>query len=236
MKHLILLASLLALVACDNSSSSRGPVTPPSPVPPPNASFDISAVNLTTAQPLSPLAVLIHDDSMQAFIIGQPASAGLEQLAESGNNSDLLAELDSSAEASGSAVLSPGTGETITLELPSDSTSGLQLTIVAMLVNTNDAITAVNGLNIASIGVGESMVIYGASYDSGTEANTETAATIPGPAGGGEGFNASRDDVSDQVTGHGGVVTSDDGLSTSVLSHQHRWDNPVARFIVTRTQ
>ena len=50
-------------------------------------------------------------------------------------------------------------------------------------------------------------------WDSGTEANSETAATIPGPAGGGEGFNATRDD-SDTVSFHSGVISQDDGLTS----------------------
>ena len=40
----------------------------------------------------------------------------------------------------------------------------------------------------------------------GTEANTETAATIPGL--GGEGTNLTRDDIIDRVRFHQGVVTN----------------------------
>jgi len=57
---------------------------------------------------------------------------------------------------------------------------------------------------------------------------------VPGPAAGGEGFNVTRDDLVDRVTVHAGVVTRDDGLSTSALDVSHRFDNPVARIVVTR--
>ncbi len=56
------------------------------------------------------------------------------------------------------------------------------------LVNTNDAFTGVNAGRIGDLEVGESK--YSSQpWDAGTEGNIETAATIPGPAGGGEGFN-----------------------------------------------
>ena len=75
-------------------------------------------------------------------------------------------------------------------------------------------------------------------YDSGTEADSETAATIPGPAtmGQGEGFNVARDDRADQVTMHPGVVTQDDGLPDSVLDSTHRFDNLVAKVTVKRVK
>ncbi len=227
------LIALLVLAGCDNNSNNGSAVAP---APAPNARYEITTTNLTTGQPLSPLAVLIHDNSAQAFTIGQPASAGLEQLAESGDNSQFLTQMNAVVETSGAAPLGPGASETLTLELNTNDPSGMHLTVVTMLVNTNDAITAVNAASIAELAVDESMTFSTISYDTGTEANTETAATIPGPAGGGEGFNATRDDISDQVTMHGGVVTVNDGLSSSSLTQQHRWDNPVTRIRIIRTQ
>ena len=82
--------------------------------------------------------------------------------------------------------------------------------------------------------VGDAVTLRAIAYDSGTEANTETAATIPGPAGGGEGFNAARDDIADQVAMHSGVVGQDDGFATSDLTGQHRFDNPVAQVTIER--
>ncbi|MGI9284863.1 MAG: spondin domain-containing protein [Pseudomonadales bacterium] len=244
MKKLILISALLVIAACSDNDNDNDPVpppvTPPVTDPPPpapaNASYEISAVNLTVGQPFSPLALLIHDESQTAFEIGTAASAGLEQLAEGGDNSQFLADLDSVAETSGAAPIAPGGNETISLELDSDDPTGLRLTVMTMLVNTNDAITGVNGANIGELAVGESITFNTISYDSGTEANTELGVEIPGPISGGEGFNAARDDIRDEVMMHQGVVTADDGLASSDLGQQHRWDNPVARFQITRTQ
>ncbi|HFQ61119.1 MAG TPA: hypothetical protein ENK39_02315, partial [Epsilonproteobacteria bacterium] len=79
------------------------------------------------------------------------------------------------------------------------------------------------------------MMIGLVTYDAGTEANSELASTIPGPAGGGEGFNAARDDK-DFVSVHEGVVTKDDGLSTSALTQMHKWDNPAASVSIERVK
>lgn len=243
MNKLILLSVLLVVAACsnndnDNDDPAPAPVTQPGtdPAAPAIASYEITAVNLTAGQPFSPLAVLIHDDSQAAFSIGSPASGGLELLAEGGDNSQFLDEMDSVAEVSGAAPIAPGGNEALNLELDTSDASGLRLTTITMLVNSNDAITGVNGADIGDLAVGESMTFNTIGYDAGTEANTELGSEIPGPAGGGEGFNAARDDIRDQVMMHQGVVTADDGLPSSDLSEQHRWDNPVARFQITRTQ
>ena len=104
-----------------------------------------------------------------------------------------------------------------------------------MLVNTNDAFTGVNAGPIGDLEVGESKTFLSQPWDAGTEGNIETAATIPGPAGGGEGYNMARDDQ-DFIAVHLWVVTEDDGLVTSVLDESHRFLGPVARFVLTRTQ
>lgn len=241
MKKALIVSAVLVLAACGGGSDDDDFVPTPPQVDPPapapeNSSFEISVVNLTSGQPVSPLAVIAHETDYQAFGIGEPASAALEVLAESGDNSQLLDELQDTARAtvSGSAPLPPGASETLTLELDSAQTTGLHLTLLTMLVNTNDAITGVNGTELGSLAVNESLTLSTIAYDSGTEANSESAATVPGPAAGGEGFNAVRDDIRDQVTMHGGVVTADDGLGTSALNQQHRWDNPVLRVRITR--
>ena len=104
-----------------------------------------------------------------------------------------------------------------------------------MLVNTNDAITVLNGFDVSGLTTVNNLATARTiAYDAGTEADTEQAAHIPGPAGGGEGFNAARDDEADRVSMHSGVVTGDDGFATSDLTGQHRFDNPVASVRIER--
>lgn len=127
----------------------------------------------------------------------------------------------------------PGTSDSITLTLSPDRAK--YLSVASMFVNTNDAFVGETGLSIDSLATGETFVMNMNVWDSGTEANDELAATIPGPAGGGEGFNAARND-DDKVSFHSGVVSKDDGLATSALSANHRFLNPGARITITRIE
>ncbi|MDH5456618.1 MAG: spondin domain-containing protein, partial [Gammaproteobacteria bacterium] len=149
-------------------------------------------------------------------------------LAEAGADGDVRAT------ASGAGPIGPGGTETITIEVLESDVATLRISTSSMLVNTNDAITALDAVDVSTLAAGTSMTWRTIAYDAGTEANTEEAAHIPGPAGGGEGFNAARDDIADRVSMHAGVVGQDDGFATSGLNNQHRFDNPVARVRITR--
>ncbi|MEM7279591.1 MAG: spondin domain-containing protein [Pseudomonadota bacterium] len=237
-------AALVALgvlqAACGSSSSDPTPLPPPPPPPPPAmASFEISVSNLTNAQPLSPAAVILHQEAYSVFTVGTAASLGLEDLAEGGSNAALLAEADAAvgvtATASGAGAIGPGGNETITVDVLASGLPGLNVSVISMLVNTNDAFSGLNSLSVESMAVGETISTRGIAYDAGTEFNSETAATIPGPAGNGEGFNAVRDDRQDAVKMHQGVVSRDDGYAGSDLTEAHRFDNSVIAVSVTRT-
>jgi hypothetical protein len=235
-----LLGACLVMAGCnnhndDNDSAPGAPQT--------MAGYNITVTNLTAAQPLSPAAVALHSNSWQSFVTGQPASTDLEQLAEGGDNSAWLATASASTEVYGSVggtgAIPPGGSETLNVKVDEDKVGTLYVTVVSMLVNTNDALAAVNKQNIASMAVGDKVSFNALSYDSGTEANSETADTIPGPAATGgaqEGFNAVRDDVRDAVYVHAGVITADDGLISSALTAVHRWDHPAIRVTVERTE
>jgi len=107
------------------------------------------------------------------------------------------------------------------------------LSIAGMLVNTNDGFSGLNGVELSEIEPGHISVYYAYAYDAGTEFNSELTGTIPGPADGGEGFNAERDDVTSVVTLHGGVVTAEDDFANSTLNYADKFDNPVLRIEVT---
>ncbi|MGI9220267.1 MAG: spondin domain-containing protein [Woeseiaceae bacterium] len=233
-------AALVALLAsaCDSDNNNGAGALGGIP-PVVNATYDVTVSNLTNGQPLSPIAVIAHQGVFTVFEIGQPASAGLETLAEAGDNSSLLAETAGitgvGGTASGAAPIGPASSETVSVTVDQNLLAGLTISVSTMLVNTNDAITGVNDVLVGDMAVGDSVTLRAIAYDAGTEANTETAATIPGPAGGGEGFNAARDDIADRVAMHPGVVGQDDGLATSDLTGQHRFDNPVAQITIERT-
>lgn len=216
-----LLASSLLLIGCsDDKHMSK-------------VSYQIEVTNLTAAQPMSPLVVALHSASYGMWEIGASASSGLEHLAESGDSTTLLNEA-SSANAvtmTGNGLITPGSTDSVIID--ARKTGDLALSFATMLVNTNDAFTGLSGEMLNDLVLGETRNIELIAFDAGTEANTESASTVPGPAAGGEGYNANRDDR-DTVGGHPGVVTSADGLTTSALGEKHRFDNPVARVTITR--
>ncbi len=227
------LGLMVLLSACGGSSSNSSPEpVPPTPPAPVTYTYEVSVTNLTHAQPLSPVAVILHNEGA-LFELGASATVAMENLAESGDNSQVLAQDMVLASASGVGVIMPGMSETVSVSLV--NTKPMMLSTATMLVNTNDAFSGINAMSLETLAVGESISLRTSSYDSGTEKNSETMATIPGPAAGGEGFNAERDDVN-FIAMHSGVISSDDGLMQSVLSQAHRFDNPTLAISVTRVE
>ncbi|WP_209328422.1 spondin domain-containing protein [Pseudoalteromonas sp. PA2MD11] len=230
-KSLIILALSAGLAACGDSDNNEVEVTDPV-TPAMSYEFTVQVTNLTNAQPLSPIAAIAHSEGM-LWQIGEPASAALELMAEGGDNSELLATDFAMASSSAESPLPPG--EQVTIMLSTEQLDELKISLATMLVNTNDAFTGLNAIDVSSLAVNESLSRTSFAYDAGTEANSEAAGTIPGPADSGEGYNEMRDDI-DRVAMHPGVVSQNDGLTNSVLTSQHKFDNPVARFTITRTQ
>lgn len=231
-KTFLLLASssFLLLSACnDSNNDDEVMVTPPPPI---IYSYEISVTNLTQAQPMSPIAVMLHNEG-DFWQVGTSASNALEKLAESGDNSELLDNNIILVGKSGAGILPAGMSETIMLDIQDNIPA--KLSLATMLVNTNDAFTGINALAIENLAVNESISVFTSSYDAGTEKNSELMATIPGPAAGGEGFNSARDDV-DFVAMHAGIVSQDDGLMQSVLTQAHRFDNPSLKVTIKRVK
>tara|TARA_R110001592_G_scaffold138511_5_gene357759 strand:- start:61152 stop:61883 length:732 start_codon:yes stop_codon:yes gene_type:complete len=192
--------------------------------------YEVEIVNLTNNQPFSPLALRAHGAAYSAWTVGESASLGIEYIAESGDNTEFLGTASSKKSASGTGIIAPG--ETAVIDLNSKVTD-LYFTAVTMLVNTNDAFAGITGLNLSSLQIGDNTVVYLPIYDAGTEANNELAGTIPGPADGGTGFDAARDDVN-FVAMHPGVVSVDDGYADSILEGSHKFDGPAAMLKITR--
>jgi hypothetical protein len=220
-----------------------------------SAVYTVQITNLTYAQPFAPAAIVLHESGYHAFAEGEAASMGIEVMAEGGNPAMVIEEaMDSTdfldAQNSG-GILGPKTSSDVfTLVVPELDADDLRLTVTTMLVNTNDAFTGLNAADVSNMSVGDSKTFMTVTWDAGTEANTETAATMPGPAagaagGGGEaaGYDPVRDDLANVVRLHTGVTTnanatdpSREGLATSVLTEGHRFDFPTSRVVITRTR
>lgn len=229
---LAVLVSTLILSACGggNDGNNNAGNT--------QATYQVTVNNITHAQVLTPVGIVLHRPGYTAWNAGSSVTAGLENLAESGDPGSFVtkAALDNNVDATavGTSPFTAGSSQTVTVT--ADAVVDLELTVATMLANTNDAFTGVTNWSVGKMQVGDTLSVMPHVYDAGTEDNVETAATMPGPAAGGEGFNAARPALTSVVTIHPGVVTQADGLTTSVLTEIDRWSGPAALITVTRTQ
>ena len=152
-------------------------------------------------------------------------------MAEGGSNAGML--MLGMVSASGAGAIGPGGSETINVTI--QDVTDAKMSVATMLINTNDGFSGLDALDLSTFAVGDSWSATANVYDAGTEVNSEAAGTMPGPADGGEGFNATRTDTG-YIAMHPGVVTNDDGLTNSVLTVEHKFDNPAVRIMVTRIE
>lgn len=229
---------LLALSGCHEADPSSV-VTPPDTPPSMNLTgrvFTGLVQNNTAGQPISPPLVLTHDNGYQLFQFGMQASVPLEHLAEGGDNQPLIGTVADNGAlfsyAVGTGVIAPGAQQSVMFMLTEPNST--HVTMAGMLVNTNDAFFA-EKMDISDLAVGQSLTVQAPIWDSGTEQNTETALTIPGPAGNGVGFAPQRNDVN-RITTHRGVISNQDGLVGSALNGTHRFLNPPVTITVSRVK
>lgn len=253
-QSILMILLLSGLSACDNndddnpgqgassdmaSSSDMTSSSASSSSMPAMSQYEINIHNATNNQPLSPIAIVAHTSMHTPWQVGMPASSGLEWLAESGMATTWMDEISSALGDNllwsdmGDGALMPGLSQSFNLTV--ESSEAPYITLASMLINTNDAFTGTQNMMINDLSMGETSTMYLPIYDAGTEANTETAGSIPGPAAGGEGYNAARDDTN-FVSMHPGVVTADDGLSTSALDESHRFLSKSIMVSVTKVQ
>ena len=108
--------------------------------------YKIEVTNLTAAQTFTPVLAASHKGNVKLFTPGLPASVPLEELAEGGSTAALtlmLAGMPGVRDVVTGGAVPPGVTETLTV-----ITSGRfdHVSIAAMLVPTNDAFVAVNGV------------------------------------------------------------------------------------------
>lgn len=192
--------------------------------------FEVTVTNLTRGQVFTPILVASHKQGVHLFQLGAPASAELATLAEAGDTAPLTALLESLPEVkqvtNSGAPLLPGDSVTLTV-----ATRGLFrfVSVAAMLVPTNDAFFAVNGVRGPS---GDHvLVLYSPAYDAGSEHNDELCAAIPGPPGvcGGEGESTPAANDEGYVHIHAGIHGIGD-----LIASERDWRNPVAKIVIRR--
>jgi hypothetical protein len=216
--------------------------------------YRVTIRNLTSGQPLSPPVVATHRGEDELFEVGEPASVGVREIAENGNNAPILAFLGanpfgaiSDFESSSVPLFPEGTPggvqdppsppefpDEVTLTLTADK-HARHLSLVTMLVCTNDGFTGVNSLDLPKK-AGQSVTVRTNGYDAHTEVNDEDLAHIVPPcqligvSSGEPGM-----EVSNPALAEGGVIEHHEGIKggSDLVRSVHGWTDPVAEIKVT---
>ena len=192
--------------------------------------FEITVTNLTSGQIFTPLIAASHRSGVRLFTPGQPASAELATLAESGNTVPLEEALQANRRVADTDtapdVLLPGHSVTLKVRVRGRFN---RVSLAGMLVPTNDAFVAVNGVRGPSNR--GSLSLRMPAYDAGSEENDELCASIPGPP-----FLCNGEGVSDPAAGDEGFVHIHRGIhGGGDLDEAVRdWRNPVADIVIRR--
>lgn len=211
------------------------------------AQLDVEIVNLTRGSYFTPLLVTAHADSARLFTSGMPASTSLQSMAEGGAIDGLAADQAAlnatTVENPAAGLLEPGASTTASLNTD-DSPDNTRLSIVAMILPSNDGFMGLNGVAIPT--EPGTYVFNVNAYDAGTEANDEVVGSgMPGAAGfpapppvaaaigtGATGINGTAEGY---VHIHRNVLGDDDltGGTSDIVNTVQRWLNPVVRVVLT---
>ncbi|WOJ94791.1 spondin domain-containing protein [Congregibacter variabilis] len=211
------------------------------------AQFDVEIINLTRGSYFTPFLVAAHAANASLFTTGEPASASIQAMAEGGDIAPLIADveaLNATVVANpASGLLAPGQRTSAALNTD-DAPDNTRLSIVAMILPSNDGFMGLNAIEIPS--EPGRYVFSVNAYDSGTEANDEIVGSgAPGEPGypapppvlaasgsGGTGIAAMAEGF---VHIHRNVLGDDNlsGGNSDIDNTVHRWLNPVVRVVIT---
>ena len=196
--------------------------------------ISLKITNLTKGISLTPFLVSTHKSSSKTFTLGIQASAELIALAEGGDISLLVSKIGTSAQydnnPNGGLLLA---GQSTTANITNISKSNTNLSVLSMLLPTNDAFIGLNNILIPNKkGV---YTFYLNAYDAGSEANDELSASIPGPPTGSTGGSGVTKTPEGFVHVHRGTLGDDNssGGKSDLNISKHRWLNPVAKVTLT---
>ena len=206
----------------------------------------VEVTNLTNGLSFTPLLVAAHRADAGLFSLGSEASANLQAMAEGGEISGLIGDVEATG---GVVVADPaegvlGPGDSATATFHPRGRYQRRLSVVAMLLPTNDGFLGLNSVRIPHRQGTYTFFVRG--YDAGTEANDEVVngGGAPGAPGipadpadnaGSGGTGVAGPDVNSTVHVHRGTLGDDDpqGGASDLDRSVHRWLNPVARVVVT---
>ncbi len=248
MRLLSLTVAALALAACTESTEDMptAPIDDPAAelgfAPGGTAKFTVTVYNLSDGQPLTPPLAATHKQSIAMFEVGEPASAGIQAIAENGNADPLKMALEGSNAVS-DVVLALETfppivpGGDRSFDIYADG-GAKWFSMAVMLICTNDGFTGVDSQRLPKR-VGETVTVYADGYDAGTEDNTEAWEDLVPPCAmitgfgdqGGTGMSNPALAEDDVIRRHPNI----DG-SADLEIDPHRWTDPVAKIVIERVE
>lgn len=187
--------------------------------------YEISVSNVTRAQAFTPRLAITHSAG-SVFTPGETAIEELVAIAEAGDLAPMMELNENSGDLStdlqvGEGLLNPGDTQTITIE----GNPGDLLTLLTMLIPTNDAFI---GLNAVALPTSGSISYNAMVYDAGSETNDENCNNIPGPVCGGTGLSPD-DDGEGFIHIHSGIHGTAD-----LEAATYDWKNPAAIVTVSK--
>ncbi len=178
------------------------------------------------SQPLSPPLFVIHSHSVQIWRPGQIASHVVAAIAEDANNAPAVSAYTGfpggvrSAFTGTGGPIPSGSSRTYTVQ-----TRGKldRLSLVTMLVNTNDAFTGLDSLHLQ----GQGRTLKTIAYDAGSETDNQLKADIPGPCC---NHPFVRDPEGAPIHPHAGIQPNVGDLDPATYG----WTGPVAKITIVR--
>ncbi|MBB1487107.1 spondin domain-containing protein [Oceanospirillum sediminis] len=211
------------------------------------ADLTVSITNLTRGVYFTPVLAGAHNPANALFSAGEAASANLQAMAEGGDIAGLSADLSAAGavvvENPAGGMLQPGMSTSFSLNTDANA-ANTHLSLVAMMLPTNDGFVALNNMAIPAT---PGTYTYDLNaYDAGTEANDEIRGggapgtpgfPAPGPIDTSAGNNGTgvASNAEGYVHIHRNVLGDTDasGGVSDIDSVVHRWLNPVARVVIT---
>ena len=207
--------------------------------------YRVTVENLTGAQAFTAPFVATHTGRVRLYRPRRPASAAIQALAENGDTTPLLTLFGGDTRVSDIATgatgaLVPGSdpggtllGSSTNILIGADRRAKF-LSVVSMVVCTNDGFTGLNRVRLPRRGVS---VYFPRVSDAGTEINTEDFAdlvpacqSLLGISSADAGTLVSNPALAEggRILPHAGVVGGDD-----LIPSTHGWLDPIVRVTVT---
>ena len=208
--------------------------------------YKVTVYNLTAGQPFTPPVIAIHNRRTNVFELGEYATFEVSSIAENGNNAPLVTALANDTNVAayvvGDAPIVPannpgatGFDSVATFTITTDRRAK-RLSMVAMLICTNDGFTGINSVKLPS----RSTTVLARGYETRTEQNNEDFADIVPPCQGliGAGSDDAGTGESNPLIAEEGVIIPHVGVigDNDLQRAVHDWADPVAKIVIERVR